>query len=136
MHTRPFDPKVDSVVTLAALSPYVPSVQERFATWYSLRTLIPENILLLEDTAGTVIGVAHILDGGLPWATVDGVFIREDKRSLEAGLAILSGIEAELKARGLAFFTITAPNELAEVLSVRYGFTPAGEGFSFLVKSL
>lgn len=134
MHVRHFDPLTDSAESLANLSPFSPAVQQRFAQWYRARTLVPENILVLEDK-GELLGVAHIFDAGLPWAVVDAVFIRPGARSVALALQLYAAVEAELKARGLPFYVLHAPPQLAQVLTERYGFVAtSGETFTHLVK--
>lgn len=95
---------------------------------------LPENVLVVVD-GDKPVGVAHIFDAGLPWTIVDGYYLLPEYRSVENFHLLGYGVEAELKRRGIAFYTTSAAPQLAKVLE-RYEFHPINGELTLMGKVL
>src|SRR2546427_9817081 len=103
MEFRHFDPEKDSLDELAELNDWNADAQEQFAHALRNRLLIPANAFVAVDD-GRLVGLVMIMDGGFPFAIVDGCFIRPEYRTMENAQAFRRALEADLKRRGVLFF--------------------------------
>jgi hypothetical protein len=133
---RAFDPAKDSIDELAAMNEWHPQAQAAFADALRKRFIIPSNAFVaVED--GHIIGAALIMDGGFPFAILDGVYIRPDKRSVEFYNECRKATERYLRERGVIFFFSHVPAQLSHVLVERADYRKiSNEPFTLLLRQL
>jgi len=132
---RPFDLARDSLEELATMNEWPSEAQAAFAQALRHRFIVPQNAFVaVED--GHIVAAALIMDGGFPFAVLDGVYIRPDHRSVEFYNACRSATERYMRERGLHFFFSHVPKQFARVLQ-RVGYHDVGvEPFTLLLRQL
>jgi len=122
---RYFDPESDSVDELSELNAWGADMQKAYANALRRRLLIPNNLIVAED-GGKLVALVMIMDGGFPFAIVDGIFIRPEYRGkAELHDELLRALDAELKLRGIAFIFTHAKPTLARALRPkRFNYDP------------
>ena len=133
MNVRPFNPDRDSPAEVSKLNTWPPVWQEWMALQYA--GPFPYHNLLIAEEGGELVGCLHILDGGLPWTILDGMYLKPAYRSLANARQLGLAGEEELKHRGVSVFLVNAPVQLGRVLQ-RYGMVALGQDFTMLGKVL
>ncbi len=133
---RAFDPGTDSIDELASMNEWPPQAQAAFADALRRRFVIPSNALVaVED--GHIIAAALIMDGGFPFAILDGVYIRPDHRSVEFYNECRKAAERYMRERGVIFFFSHVPEQFAHVLVERSDYRKiSNEPFTLLLRQL
>jgi len=131
---RPFDPEQDSIDELAQMNEWEPHAQKWFAG--ELRTrLDPKNAFVaVED--GHLVGAAFIMDGGFPFAVIDGVYIRPDHRSMAFANESRQALEKYAAELGLRFFFSHCAPQLAHVLERADYLRASDDTFHLMLKKV
>ena len=133
MIVRYFDRQKDSPEVLSKLNDFNETAQTWLAERYAFP--FPEKNLVVAEESGELVGCLHILDGGFPFAILDGFYIKPEYRSLENALALGHFAEDELRARGVAAYIVYAPERLSIGLK-HCGLTYSPTPFYMLARRL
>jgi GNAT superfamily N-acetyltransferase len=101
MQVRLFSPETDKVDQIIELTNewygkdfFKPEHFERFN---------PSNVIVVEE-AGEIVGYSYLLDGGLPYAFLDQLYVRPRFRRFTTFRALFAFVEELCKERGIQWF--------------------------------
>jgi GNAT superfamily N-acetyltransferase len=112
---RAFNPDTDSVEVLARLNVFTPETQAKLAVLYDARPMQPGSVIVA-DHDGELVGCYHIFDSGLPWAYLDGMYVKPAYRGIATIRGLLRAAERELQRRGVVYARTFGPQQAAHVL--------------------